>query len=151
MPNEPECTRGTLEADFEGAPLAGPAVKDGKLEPGEYVISSTYLRLRQDGPSQARFGELMGPIMADLQARDGLQALAFGNSRSCGVARTLSVWRDDIAMLGFVGSEAHGAAITSVTEVSRGGSLVTHWSGDETQAEWQTAVEHVGADEGPLY
>jgi hypothetical protein len=150
-PVDSECTRGELEADFQGAPLAGPAVRDGKLEPGEYVISSTYLRLRQDASSQARFNELMGPIMADLQAREGLQALAFGSSQDCGVARTLSVWRDDMAMLGFVASEAHSAAISSVTQVSRGGSLVTHWTGNEEDAAWATAVEHVGADDGPQY
>jgi hypothetical protein len=145
------CSRGTLEPDFESAPLAGPAVVEGALPPGDYLISTTYLQLRQEPEAQRRFGQLMQPIMAELAARPGLLAISVGSSRACGVARTLSVWQDDIAMLGFVGSAAHGAAVASVQEVSRGGSLVTHWAGNETQASWPAAAEHAGRDEGPFY
>lgn len=146
-----DCSRGTLEQDFGAAPLAGVGVVDGKLRAGSYVISATYLQLRQDPAAQQRFGELMGPIMADLQTRKGLVAISLGTSSRCGVARTLSVWEDDIAMFGFVASEAHGAAVSSVKQVSRGGSLVTHWTGDAAQATWSAAAEHAGQDDGPLY
>lgn len=145
------CSRGALEQDFAAAPLAGAGVVDGKLRAGDYVISATYLQLRQEPAAQQRFGELMGPIMAELQTRPGLVAISLGSSSRCGVARTLSVWQDDIAMFGFVASEAHGAAVSAVREVSRGGSLVTHWAGDAAQATWSAAAEHAAQEDGPFY
>ncbi|MEY4511492.1 MAG: hypothetical protein RLZZ450_3614, partial [Pseudomonadota bacterium] len=69
-----DCSRGTLEQDFGAAPLAGAGVVDGKLRAGNYVISATYLQLRQEPMAQQRFGELMGPILAELQTRPGLLA-----------------------------------------------------------------------------
>jgi hypothetical protein len=146
-----ECSRGIIEPDLESAPLAGSAVADGVLKPGSYLYSTTYLQLRQEPKAQQRFGELMQGILAELQTRPGLLAISLGTSRSCGIARTLSVWQDDVAMLGFVTSAAHSAAIGSVTEVSRGGSLVTHWSGDASDATWQSAAEHAIAEDGPFY
>lgn len=143
------CARGAIESDMGSSPLAGPAVKDGALAPGQYVISSTYLRLKPEG--QARFDELLGPIMADLASRDGLVALSLGGSPQCGTARTLAVWRDDIAMFSFVTGDAHSAAVRAIGEVSRGGSVVTHWSGDQNSATWQAAAEHLAADDGPQY
>lgn len=143
------CTRGTLEPDFESAPLAGPAVREGALPPGQYLISSTYLQLR---PAQgARFQQLLGPVMADLSSRAGLLAIALGNAPSCSVARTLTVWRDDAAMLEFVIGEAHSAAMSAVGELSRGASSVTHWSGDQDSVNWRSAAEQLRADDGPLY
>jgi hypothetical protein len=145
------CSRGTLGDDFQAAPLAGVNVQKGSLIPGDYLISSTYLQLRGESDRQQRFDELMGPIMADLEAREGLVAISLGGSASCGAARTLAVWRDEMAMFGFVTGEAHGQAIASVGEVSRGGSIVTHWSGAAGDATWQSAAEHLAADEGPFY
>jgi hypothetical protein len=144
-----DCTRGRLEADLNAAPLAGPGVRDGALEPGEYILSSTYLQLKPD--KQPRFQELLGPIETDLGSRDGVVALSFGGSPACGTARTLSVWRDDAAMFAFVASEAHSAAARAVGEISRGGSVVTHWTGDQSSATWETAARQLAADDGPKY
>ena len=145
------CERGTLEDDFGAQPLMGPGVVNGALEPGSYLFSTTYLRLRREPAAQMRFGQLMEPILADLMSRDGLVAFSLGGSDACGVARTLTVWRDDSAMLGFVTSAAHGAAVRSVSEVSRGGSLVTHWAGSEGEGSWQRAANKAGLDDGPFY
>jgi hypothetical protein len=150
-PQAGDCNRATIEADFQASPLAGPGVQDEQLADGDYLISTTYLQLDQAPEAQQRFGDLMSPIMADLQTRDGLLALSLGSSPSCGVARTLAVWRDDMAMLGFVSGEAHSRAIGSVGQVSRGGSIVTHWLGDASQASWPSAAQHIGADDGPFY
>jgi hypothetical protein len=154
-PSEPEpfagCERSVLESDFEAPPLQGAGAPDGQLPAGNYIISTTYLTLRQEGPAQMRFGELMGPIAADLAAREGLVAYSLGSSRSCGTARTLAVWRDDMAMIDFVIGPAHAAAVSSVRDVSRGGSIVTHWQGSEATASWTAAVDHAGAYDGPRY
>lgn len=146
-----ECERGALESDLQAAPLAGPGLVNGALPPGRYVFSTTYLRLRPEPAAQQRFGALMEPIMADLMARPGLLAVALGVSAQCGTARTFTVWQDEVAMLDFVTGEAHGAAVAAVGEVSRGGSLVTHWLGEEDDADWSVAARRAAADEGPFY
>ena len=150
-PPETACQRGVIEPDFDPSELDGPGVQDGKLVAGDYVLSTTFLELRVDPASQQRFGELMGPILADLKAREGLLAVSLGNSAQCGSARTLAVWRDDVAMFGFVTGSAHSAAMASVGEVSRGGSVVTHWAGNAAEATWSKAAEHIGAEDGPFY
>jgi quinol monooxygenase YgiN len=143
------CQRGTLEADMNASPLFGPGVRDGALEPGEYIVSSTYLQLNPD--KQARFQELLEPIEADLASRDGVVALSLGGSPACGTARTLAVWRDEAAMFAFVTGEAHSAAVPAIGELSRGASLVTHWAGDQTSATWETAAGKLATDDGPTY
>jgi len=145
------CERGSIEPDFMAAPLAGPAIEAGGLAAGEYLISSTYLQLGQDAEAQQLFEMLIGPVVADLQTRAGLLALSLGSSAGCGTARTLAVWQDEAAMIGFVTGEAHGNAMARVGDVSRGGSVVTHWLGDEGSVDWAEAASRVGADDGPLY
>lgn len=145
------CTRDSMEADLQASPLAGSAVRaDGTLTPGQYIVSSTYLRLRP-GEGQARFGQLMGPILESLQAQEGLVALQLGTSERCGTARTLSVWKDEAAMYVFVAGSAHQAAVNAVEAVSRGGSIVTHWADDERGVSWEKAARQLAADPGPFY
>jgi hypothetical protein len=146
-----DCTRGTLEPDLQAAPLDGPGVSDGALIPGDHVVSSTYLQIGRDAASRQLFEQLVAPVTAELQVRPGLLALSFGSSESCGTVRTLSVWEDDVAMLGFVTSTAHANAMARVTEISRGGSVVTHWTGDAATANWPTAAQRLGEDDGPEY
>jgi len=143
------CVPGSLEADMNPSPLAGPGVQGGALEPGEYIVSSTYLQLK---PGKLdRFHELLEPIQTDLRSRDGVVALSFGGSPTCGTARTLAVWRDEAAMFAFVTGDAHSAAAGSIDELSRGGSVVTHWAGDQTRATWEAAAGQLAADDGPTY
>jgi hypothetical protein len=143
------CAPGTIEADMNAMPLSGPGVHDGVLEPGEYIVSSTYLQLKQD--ALGRFQELLEPIENDLASREGVVALSFGGSPRCGTARTLAVWRDEAAMFAFVTGEAHSAAVGAIDELSRGGSVVTHWAGDQISATWEHAAAQLAADDGPTY
>jgi quinol monooxygenase YgiN len=147
-----DCTRDRMEADLQASPLAGSAVReDGTLAPGRYIVSSTYLKLRPEPQALARFQELMGPISQSLRAQEGLVALRLASSERCGTARTLSVWKDEAAMYVFVTGSAHQAAVTSVREVSRGGSIVTHWEDDERGASWEQAALRLAVDPGPFY
>jgi hypothetical protein len=61
------------------------------------------------------------------------------------------VWRDDVAMFGFVTGEAHGRAAQAIDELSRGGSVVMHWSGDKSSANWSSAMNYLAEAEGPFY
>lgn len=144
------CERGILEPDLFTLPLSGPGVSLGVVKSGEYVLSSTYLRLIESDAASTKFWEVLTPIMEDLAARDGLVALSLGLSLECNTARTLSVWRDDIAMLEFVASPAHVAAVAAGDQLNRGGSVVMHWTGDETQATWKAASEQLAAFDGPI-
>jgi hypothetical protein len=148
---DPACVSGTLEPDFQGMPLAGAGLVNGALPKGQYLISTTWLRLSSRPASQQLFGQVMAPILGDLAARDGLLASSLGQSARCGTARTLAVWRDAAAMMAFVTGPAHAAAIASVSTLSRGGSLVTHFADDGTGASWAHAAAVIGTVNGPTY
>lgn len=151
------CERGVIEdelvAQGDGAwqgPGADPETGALLAADGRFVVSSTYLALQDD--ALPRFGELMAPILGELEASPDLVAVRLGVSSSCGTARTLSVWRSVEGMMTFVASDAHAAAVDAVGEVSRGGSVVTHWETTElATVDWDEAARRVAADEGPFY
>jgi hypothetical protein len=143
------CKRDALESDLAYMPLTGPAVRDGAIEPGEYLMATTYLRLRAD--QSAVFQELVGPVIADISTRSGLVALTTASSSECGTARTLTVWRDEVAMLEFVVGEAHAKAMGSIHDISRGGSVAAQWTGDESTATWDAAAQHLATTDRAEY
>lgn len=154
----PACARGTLEPDLAFLfPMNGPAVDPttGAIVPppaGGYVVSSTYLAMRPEPAAQQRFGELSGPLMAALTNRPGLLAIQLGMSQSCGTARTFTIWADEDAMYEFVTGPAHLAAMNAVAEVSRGGSVATHWTEARVeQMTWQAAAAQLAAFDGNTY
>lgn len=160
-----DCDRGVLEADIMGAdqmgnpiplvwmgpgvdPMTGMLVDDGST----YVVSSTYLAMKPDPAAQQAFGEVTPPIVPELFGNPGVVAFQLGSSNACASARTLTVWRDEAAMMAFVMSDAHATAAARIGEISRGSSVVTHWTGATVaEIDWDIAVEHVAADAGPFY
>jgi hypothetical protein len=84
--------------------------------------------------------QLFGPIQGRLQKQQGLVAVRFGQSASCGSARTLGVWQDAQSMYDFVGSPEHSAAAAKVEDISRGGSTVAHFSDDGSGATFANAA-----------
>jgi len=150
------CPRETLELDIAYTPRTGPKVDaSGALmaPPGSgYVVSTTFLRLRPGDEAGRRFAELFGPIAVQLQNQPGLLALQLATSADCGTARTLSVWSSLEAMYDFVASDTHQTAVNAVSEVSRGGSTVLHWSAETVeQASWQEAARRLADAKGPFY
>ncbi len=154
---EPLCTKSGLEADFRlsGAMTGAGVDAEGALKPpaegSKYLISTTYLRLPKGEAAARRFLELVGPVNKALLTQDGLIGLQFASSEQCGVARTLAVWRDQTAMYKFVTGEAHANAMANIYDVTRGGSLVTHWEGTQYDATWDAARAHLAVDDGPEY
>lgn len=159
------CERGVLEPDLMSQDMEGNFVPIGWFgagvdpETGElvddgstYVVSATYLTLRPEPDAEAAFGEVMGPIIPALYGNPGLVASQLGVSMSCATARTFTVWRDEAAMMAFVTSAAHGAAVARIGEISRGASLVTHWTeAPVAEITWEVALQRLEQDEGPLY
>jgi hypothetical protein len=80
-----------------------------------------------------------------------LMAVQFGVSESCNTKRTLTVWKDEASMYQFVASPAHRRAMLKVGVMSRGGSIVTSWAGDERGATWSEAIEHLARETRPTY
>lgn len=149
---DPSCASEALEADLRPSPLQGSAVDaNGALAAGQYVFSTTRLKLKFSATAGQRFNELMGAISTALESQPGLLAHSVATSTRCNVARTFTVWRDEAAMYAFVSSAPHAAAMAAVSEVSRGGSRTTHWSGAHTQASWEIAAQSLVASAGPGY
>jgi len=160
-----DCDRGTLETDLSGADMMGAPIPLVWMGPGvdpdtgmliddgsTYLVSSTYLAMKPDPAAQQAFGEAVGPLVPDLFGNPGVVAFQLGTSNACASARTLTVWRDDAAMMTFVAGDAHMAAIGRVAEISRGTSVVTHWSGAAVaDITWDEAIVRITADEGPFY
>ncbi|WP_257454193.1 antibiotic biosynthesis monooxygenase [Archangium lipolyticum] len=152
LPSDDGCTRDTLEPDFQSSPLQGPAVDaQGKLVPGTYIMSSTYLRMRNTQEAQEEFQQLMGPINQTLEEQPGLVAIQFGSSTRCNTKRTFTIWKDEESMYQFVGSPAHTQAIARVSLVSRGGTSVTSWQDDERGATWEKALQQLASETRPTY
>ncbi len=143
--DESLCAREKLESDGLDSDMLR------SLDGGAYVISSTYLRLKRDPQTLKLFGELNGPLGEALGSNPGLIQAVTRVSESCNSARTLTVWKDEAAMYSFVASKAHAAAVAAVLDISRGGSLVTHWNDDGTGFNWQTATVKIGKAPGPFY
>lgn len=153
-PDEKTCVRSTLESDLQriGA-LSGPDVDPttGKLEPGSYLVSTTYLKLTTDAKGQKAFQDSMKGINAAIADAQGLSAYQLATSDSCVTARTLSVWKDEASMYRFVGVEAHANAIAEIELISRGGSVVTHWPDTEAGATFEKAAQQLAVEVGPFF
>lgn len=142
-----------VEDDFQAQPLAGRGYdpEQGLVGPlqDSYIASTTLILLNPD--EGARFQELIGPLTADLQAREGLIALSLGGSQKCGTARTLAVWTSEQAMSDFVLGDAHVAAMAEFSVVGLNGA-VTHWevAADEIPMSWDQARSKI-AEVGAIY
>lgn len=142
-----------VEDDFLAQPLAGRGYdpEQGLTGPLQdaYIASTTLILVKPDGG--ARFGELAGAIVADLQTRDGLIAVSLGQSEKCGTARTLAVWASQQAMSDFVLGDAHVAAMAEFSVVGSNGA-VTHWevTADEIPMSWDLARSKI-AEVGAIY
>lgn len=144
--DEATCTKASLEADgVDSAAMEA-------LPAGQYIVSTTYLRLPHKKSALKRFRELVAPMDADLRANTGMVRVTTRLSSSCNTARTLTVWKSEAEMYRFVASPSHAKAMGAVTEVSRGNSVTTHWSADATGATWEKATQMLAADtDGPIY
>jgi hypothetical protein len=156
--NGDPCQRGALESDREFSPWAGPGVSPTTGVPEapesgtQFIVSTTYLRLKSDDAAQQRFQGVLGPINDALATQPGLRALQTSVSTSCGTARTLSVWQDEASMYTFVGGEAHGAAMAAVPEISRGGSITTHFlARSASDVTWEKAATELAASNKSTY
>ncbi len=120
--------------------------------PPDAIVASTYLRLPEGEDARAIFDELMQPILGELMASEGLMGVSTTGSESCNTVRTLTVWASEDAMMQFVTSDAHIAAMGRTADVSRGGSITSHWTVGEFDAIlWETVLPRFAEHDGPIY
>jgi hypothetical protein len=144
--DESACSKDRLEPDGRDSALLE------ALPEGQYVVATTYLRLQLSRRAVERFRQLSQAMESELRANPGLVRVVTRTAGSCNTARTLSVWKAEADMYRFVGSAAHARAMAAVSEVSRGGSVTTHWSASETEATWEVATRKLAEDnDGPIY
>ena len=130
-------------ADASGALVATPPASG-------WIVAGTYLRI--DPAGRAELDGHLGALIPALMASPGLVALSLTMSAECGTARTLSVWQDEASMMAFVMSAEHVAAMASVSNISRGGTVTEHWvAHDVADAQWPSAFTRIAESEGPFY
>jgi hypothetical protein len=116
-------------------------IKDGFAGPGydatmgglqapvqaTYVASTTVLlQSTTDAAKQMLFGQLVPPIITDVQKAPGFIGFQLGLSSKCHYARTLTVWKDMDSMMAFVMSPNHVNAMSHASQASDAGA-VTNW------------------------
>lgn len=150
-PDDSRCVGGTLESDIRySGDLRGPGVdSEGHLAPGNYIVSTTYIKLKTDAQASKVFQEVMEGINQALPTTPGLVAFQLATSSECLSARTLSVWSNETDMGRFVLSPAHSNAIRQSGKMSRGGGGVTHWADTEAGVNFEKAARQVAAEIRP--
>ncbi|GAB4568408.1 MAG: hypothetical protein Tsb0020_21830 [Haliangiales bacterium] len=135
------------EDDFRAAPLMGAGYnpESGFTGPVQesYIAHTTFLILRPEAGE--RFNQLTGPIIADLETREGLIAYSLGSSEQCGTVRTMGIWASQEAMYDFVLGPAHSAAMAESAVVGENGAT-TSWEvlPDEIPMSWDLARRKIG-------
>ena len=131
----------------EARPLIGPGYDPsmgGLIAPLQdtYIVSSTQVLVKPE--AGADFNELVGQVIAEIEASEGMVAYSLANDTNCGFARTMSVWRDAESMVAFATSDAHANAVARTNEVAITGK-VTHWAvaADAFPPTWDTAREEL--------
>lgn len=156
----PGCERGVFEEDLvviDTMGMPGPVRWYGPgvdQETGEllddgvttYHVSTTYLAMQTSEGAQSAFTSVIFDVNQALFSNPGMVAAQITNSQACNSARTFTVWTDEAAMMEFVTSDAHIAAITKIGEISRGGSAVTSWAGvPASDIVWESALAELAA------
>lgn len=146
------CSATALEADSVIVIGVGSAMGPASWPqlPPTAVVAQTYLRLQSTAESRTTFDELNNAIIPELTAAPGLMGVSIRSSAACNTARTLTVWQDEAAMMGFVAGPAHSNAIASVGSVSRGGSITVAGALGTTAVDW-SLVSRFGSHDGPVY
>jgi heme-degrading monooxygenase HmoA len=139
------------DGDLTAQPFSGPgydAEAGAILAPVQetYLASSTLIAVKADEASMKSFLQITAPMIGQLPEQDGLVGFTVGLSSKCRYGRTITVWKTEEAMMAFVGSDAHLAAMAQGPSVSEGG-VVTSWEATaaEVPVTWEVARQKVSA------
>jgi hypothetical protein len=132
---------------LEARPLVGPgydAEMGGLLEPLQdtYVVATTKVFVPPQ--KQEDFLGLADTVTLELDATPGMVAYGLSFESTCGFFRTLSVYRSEEEMYGFVLSDPHAVAMSRYSELVTTGKT-TSWvlPADEFPPTWAMADDHL--------
>jgi hypothetical protein len=138
-------------------PFEGPGFSLGEGlttdAPGPFLAATTHLTLKGSPEAQQRFDSLMSTMSEDLPEWPGL----VGASLATGPEgyRTLTVWEDEVAMLGWITSPGHVDAMAAAPDIIDRGRT-THWTMTREQLvdgppSWDDAKARLDAEEEAAY
>jgi hypothetical protein len=137
------------EDDLSILPFAGPAFdpQTGALVeplPSGHVVATTVGWPKSDGWDL--LNQQTNLVIGDLFVRDGLLGASFGISEACGSARTISLWRDEAALMQFVIGETHMTAIQTALPSTKAWETA-HWTetSDDQPPTWERARAELDA------
>ncbi len=98
------------------------------------------------------FGQLLSPVLADVQKAPGFVGFQLGASTKCHYARTLTVWKDMDSMMTFVMSANHVNAMSHASEASDAGAT-TNWeiASADFPPTWAMARQEILKSGTPAY
>lgn len=155
-PVRDESTCIAYELEEDSIITAGVGAAEGPPSWGELpptaLVASTYLRIQDNEDAATTFAELNPAITETLLANPGMMGVSIRISPRCNTARTLTVWASEEAMMEFVMSDAHVAAMAATPKISRGGSITSTWqmSGIEEMG-WDAVIPGFVDHDGPVY
>jgi len=135
------------EIDLAVSPFAGPGFDPdtgellAPLQP-PYIVATTIGWPKPEPQYFEELGMHSEAVVGEIFANEGLIGASFGGSEACGNARTLSIWADEEALMDFVFSGAHLAAMPIVA-TSMLSWETTHWTETESPEipTWDTATQ----------
>lgn len=123
-----------LEQPFEGPgfTLADGITTDAE---GPFVGSTTMLILKPGDEPKATFDKHMAVLSEKIKTQPGLIGVSLALPIGTDGYRTLTVWESEEAMLEWVVSDEHTAAMAEMADKSAEGSAVTSWSMERDELE----------------
>ncbi len=144
-----------LEQPFEGP---GFTLSDGITTDAEgpFTASTTSLILVPGDEAKAAFDKHMAVLSEKIKTQPGLIGVSLALPIGTEGYRTLTVWESEEAMLEWVVSDEHTAAIDDMADKSAEGSAATSWSMERAELElgppsWEDARKRVDATGRSLY
>jgi heme-degrading monooxygenase HmoA len=140
------------------APFEGPAFENGgqlksDVPEGTYLVSATWIDIKNTPEAEQRFSELMDPLTEQIKTQPGLlgYSLQLQLLSNAGY-RTLTIWENEEAMLNWVVSDNHAAAMAEAGDIAEDGGVVT-WAAtrDELPPTHEQAKQHLDEEGRGIY
>ena len=144
-----------LEQPFEGP---GYSLGDGLTTEaaGPFVVSATNLLLLDGDAVKKAFDGHMAVLQEQIKTQPGLIGVSLGLPIGTEGYQTLTVWENEEAVLGWVTSEAHAAAMDDMADKAKPASAVASWTMTRAELEaappsWQDARTHLESNGRTVY
>lgn len=135
-------------------PFEGPgySLNDGLTSEaaGPFTVGTTLLLLNDKAGAQQHFDDNMNAILEVIDDQPGLVGKSLGQGIGKPGYRTLTVWESEEAMLTWVASDVHAAAMSDMVDFTDGGKIAS-WTMTREELEaappsWDDAKQRLDDD-----